>query len=95
LEQTAKSVLILDAVDEISPDYSSKVKMIIKAITDETPSNICISSGFRYRQKLEDIVEKIGFTLQPFTSENQIQYLEKYLSEVTELSNRELLTSCS
>jgi hypothetical protein len=52
---------------------------------------------------LEDIVGKFAFTLQPFTPENQIQFLEQYWSEVTEISNqgylkefaKQLLRLCS
>jgi len=36
LEQTGKMVIILDGFDEIIPDYSSKVEMLIRAIRDET-----------------------------------------------------------
>jgi hypothetical protein len=91
LVQIGKMVIILDGYDEISPYYSRKVKMLIKAIRDKTASNIWISSRFPYRQELEDIVGNFAFTLQPFTKENQIQFLEQYWSEVTEISNRENL----
>jgi biotin synthase-like enzyme len=79
LEQTAKSVLILDAVDEISPDYSSKLKMLIRAIRDKTASNICISSGFRYRQELEDIVEKNWFYITALDIRKSVPVLGKVL----------------
>jgi len=52
---------------------------------------------------LENFVGKFAFTLQQFTPENQIQFLEKYWSEVTGISNqgnlrkfaKELLSLCS
>jgi ankyrin repeat protein len=91
LEQTDNMVIILDGFDEISPHYNDKVKMLIKAIRDKTASKIRISSRFLYQQELEEIVGKFAFTLQPFTSENQIQFLEQYWSEVTEISNKENL----
>jgi hypothetical protein len=96
-------VIILDGFDEISPDHSRKVEMLIKAIRDETASKIWISSRLSYRQELEDILGKFAFTLQPFTTVNRIKFLEKYWSEVTEISNqgnlqmfaKDLLSLCS
>jgi hypothetical protein len=40
LAQTGKIVIILNGFDEISPDYSSEVKMLIRAIRNETASKI-------------------------------------------------------
>jgi hypothetical protein len=91
LEQTGKMVIILDGFDEISPDYNPKVEMLIRTIRDKTASTIWISSRFSYRQELEDIVGKFAFTLQPFTKENQNQFLKQYWIEVTEIYNQEAL----
>ena len=77
-EQTGKMVIILDGFDEISPYYTPKVDILIKTIRDNTASQIFVSSRFSYRQNLEDIVIKLAFTLQPFTLENQIEFLEMY-----------------
>ena len=87
LKETGKMVIILDGFDEISPEYNPKVEKLIKAIRDETAAKIWISSRFSYWQELEDILGRFAFTLQPFTKENQIQFLEQYWSEVTEIPN--------
>jgi len=91
LKETGKMVIILDGYDEISPFYSSKVKKLISALKDEKASKIWISSRFSCRHELEDVVEKFAFTLQPFTQEDQIQFLEQYWSEGPEMSNQENL----
>jgi ankyrin repeat protein len=88
LENTGKMVIILDGFDEIAPYYAHKVRMLISTIKDKTASKLWISSRLSHRKKLEDIVGKFAFTLQPFTSENQIQFLKQYWSEVTEISNK-------
>ena len=103
LEQTGKLVIILDGFDEISLEYSHKVERIIRVIRDETASKVWISSRFPNRQGLEDILGKFALTLQPFKPENQIQFLEQYWSEVTEISKqgnlkefaKKLLSLCS
>ena len=74
-----------DGFDEISPDYSPKVEMLIRTVRDKTTSKNWILSRFSCRQDLENIVGKFAFTLQLFTPENQIQFLEQYLGEVTEI----------
>jgi ankyrin repeat protein len=91
LEQTGKMVLLLDGLDEISPDYSSKVERLIKEIRDKTSSKIWISSRFSHRQDLEEIVVKQAFTLQPFTLENKIEFLEQYWNEVINTSKQRRL----
>jgi hypothetical protein len=40
---------------------------------------------------MEDIVGKIAFLLQPFTSENQFQFFEQYWSEGTEIFKQGIL----
>jgi len=91
LKEKGKMVIILDGFDEISPDYNPKVEKLMKSMRDETASKICISSRFSCQQELEDTVGNFAFTLQPFTRENQIQFLEQYWSEVAEISNQENL----
>jgi ankyrin repeat protein len=88
LEQTGKMVIMLDGFDEISPDYSHKVEMLIRAIRDETATKIWISSRFPNRNSLENIMGKFALTLQSFSTENQIQFLKQYWGEVIEISNK-------
>jgi len=91
LEQAGNMVIILDGFDEISPDYSGKVEILIREISDKSASKIWISSRLSYRQNLEDILGKFAFTLQPFTMENQMQFLEQYWRENIGISNQENL----
>jgi len=91
LEQTGKMVIILDGFDEISPDYSREVETLIRTIRDNTASKMWISSRFPCQQEMEDILGKLAFTLQHFTQENQIQFLEQYWSEKNEISYQDNL----
>jgi len=103
LEQRGKMVIILDGFDEISPYYTPKVDTLIREIRDKTASQILVSSRFSHRQDLEDIVIKLAFTLQPFTLENQIEFLEQYWKKAMESYNegnlrmfaKKLLSLCS
>ena len=91
LEQSGKVVILLDGFDEISPDYSPKVKKVISALKDKTSSKIWISSRFSDRQDLEDMLGKYACTLQPFTLENRYQFLKQYWSKVSGITNQENL----
>jgi len=91
LDETGKMVIILDGFDEISPDYSPKVKMLMRVIREETASKMWVSSRFSYRQNLEDIVMKLAFTLQPFQRKNQIKFLKQYWNEVMKTSKQKRL----
>jgi ankyrin repeat protein len=91
LKETGQMVIILDGFDEISPDYSRQVEMLVRTLRDKTASKIWISSRFSYRQELEDMLGKFAFTLQPFTPKNRVQFLKQYWSEVCGISNRENL----
>jgi hypothetical protein len=75
LEQTGKMVIILDGFNEISPYYTPKVNILIRAVRDKTASRILVSSRFSHWQNLKDIVIKLAFMLQPFTLEYQIEFL--------------------
>jgi hypothetical protein len=91
LEQTGKVVVILDGFDEISPDYSPKVEMLIREIRDKMALKIWVSSRSSYRKKLEKIMKKFAFTLRPFTTQNQITYLEHYWNKKIKNPNQESL----
>lgn len=88
LEQREKMVIILDGFDEISPDDSPKVTKLLRTIIDKTASKVWVSSRFSYWQDLENILIKLGYILQHFTTENQMQFLEQYWSEAIKSSNQ-------
>jgi ankyrin repeat protein len=91
LDKAGRMVIILDGFDEISTDYIPKVSILIRTITDKTASQIFVSSRFSYRQNLEDIGKKLAFTLQPFTPENQIEFLEEYWNRYIERQKEGIL----
>jgi hypothetical protein len=87
LRKTGKMVILFDGFDEISPHYTKKVNMLIRAIREKTPSQILVSSRFSQRPNLEDVLIKLAFTLQPFKRENQISFnffFQKLFKDVPE-----------
>jgi predicted NACHT family NTPase len=66
LEETGNVAVILDGFDEISSEYGFKVMTLIKKIMSEMKLMIRVASRSSDRVKLEDIMMKFAFTLQPF-----------------------------
>jgi hypothetical protein len=103
LEEEGKMVIVLDGFDEISPYYTLKVNILIRAIRDKTALQILVSSRFSCRQNFGGILIKLAFTLQPFSRENQIEFLEQYWNKDIEISKQKnlqtfaikILNSCS
>ena len=91
LNQEGKMVILLDDFDQVSPDYSPEVEMLIRAIREGTKSKIWVSSRLSCRQELEDTMINLAFTLQPFSRENQIEFLYQYWNKFMKLSNPENL----
>jgi hypothetical protein len=81
LKQTGNVAVLLDGFDEISSEYGSKFMRLIKELMSEMRLKIWVASRFSDRVKLEDIMMKLAFTLQPFNNENKITFLEKYWKE--------------
>jgi ankyrin repeat protein len=84
LKRTGNVVVILDGFDEISPEYSRKVEVLIREIKERTAAKLWVSSRSSYRLKLEEIMMKLALTLQPFTRQNQIDFLEEYWNKSVE-----------
>jgi hypothetical protein len=103
LEETGKMVIILDGFDEISPYYTPKVNILQTAIRDKNSLKDLVSSCFSHWQNLKDIVIKLAFMLQPFTLENQIEFLEqywnidikRYIEGYLQMLTEKLLSLCS
>jgi len=84
LKRTGNVVVLLDGFDEISPEYSRKVEVLIREIKERTAAKLWVSSRSSYRLKLEEIMMKFALTLQPFTRQNQIDFLEEYWNKSIE-----------
>ena len=84
LKRTGNVVVLLDGFDEISPEYSRKVDVLIREIKERTAAKLWVSSRSSYRLKLEDIMKKFALTLRPFSRQNQIDFLEEYWNKSIE-----------
>ncbi|XP_069687335.1 uncharacterized protein [Periplaneta americana] len=71
-------VVLLDGIDEVSPYFTSMVLSFIKQILEMGVSQIWITSRPLTTNVLEKELCVLPYTLQPFTIDNQVSFLEKY-----------------
>ncbi|KAJ8910028.1 hypothetical protein NQ315_003458 [Exocentrus adspersus] len=75
-------VLMLDAVDEVSDIYMKLVMdMISDFKTQKNFKNIFITTRPHLCLDLEDVLQVTAFELEPFTKEDQVNFLAKYWTE--------------
>ncbi|KAJ4440633.1 hypothetical protein ANN_08780 [Periplaneta americana] len=78
MKHMANVVVLLDGIDEISPDYTNLVLSFTKKILKMGVSQIWITSRPLQTNVLEKELCVLPYTLLPFTVDNQVSFLENY-----------------
>ena len=80
-EQAIKVVLMFDGFDEISPKYE---KTVLDLLQDLNPVNqpwleqLWVTTRPHLREVLEDKLQQLCYTLEPFSEDNQVEFLTKF-----------------
>jgi len=80
-EQAIKVVLMFDGFDEISPKYE---KTVLDLLQDLNPVNrpwleqLWVTTRPHLREVLEDKLQQLCYTLEPFSGDNQVEFLTKF-----------------
>jgi len=69
---------MLDGFDEISPYYEKTVIDLLQTLKSMSLLEFWITTRPHLRQKLEDNLQQLSYTLQPFSRENQVEFLKKF-----------------
>jgi hypothetical protein len=91
-KQKVGIIIMLDGFDEISPSYKETVIDLLEALRQTAVEQIWVTTRPHLREELEDKLQELSYTLEPFSEENQIKFLTKFwsLSDwYTEMNNRE------
>jgi len=91
-KQKVRIVIMLDAFDEISPFYKDTVIDLLQSLRQTAVEQLWVTTRPHLREDLEDKLQQLSYTLQPFSEENQIEFLTKFWSLkdwVTEIDNNE------
>jgi ankyrin repeat protein len=81
LEEATKVVLMFDGFDEISPKYKETV---LDLLQDLNPQNqhwldqLWVTTRLHLREDLEDHLQQLCYTLEPFSEESQVGFLKKF-----------------
>jgi ankyrin repeat protein len=71
---------MLDGVDEISPFYKDTVFDLLQALRQTAVEQLWVTTRPYLRNELEDKLQQLSYTLKHFSEENQVDFLTKYWS---------------
>lgn len=69
---------MLDGFDEICPHYGKTVIDLLQTLKKMSVIEFWFTTRPHLRQKLEDNLQQLSYTLEPFSRENQVEFLEKF-----------------
>jgi ankyrin repeat protein len=76
-----KFVLMLDGFDEISPHYKDTVIDLLQALRKTSVEQLWVTTRPHIKGELEDKLQQLSYTLEPFSKANQIEFLTKIWSQ--------------
>jgi ankyrin repeat protein len=69
---------MLDGFDEISPFYKETVIDLLQALRQTAVEQLWVTTRPHLREELEDEVQQLSYSLEPFSEENQLEFLLKF-----------------
>jgi hypothetical protein len=88
-----KVVVMVDGFDEISPNYKQTVLDMLQVLKQTSVEQLWVTTRPHLREELEDHLQQLSYTLQPFSEFEQVEFLKKlWLHNLNlEVSNQKLL----
>ena len=91
-EQNLRVIIMIDGFDEICPLYKETVIDLVQALRQTALEQLWITTRPHLRRELEDRLQQLSYTIEPFPEENQVEFLTKFWSLrdwFTEMNNKE------
>jgi ankyrin repeat protein len=79
-EQKVRVVIMLDGFDEICPNYEKTVIRLLQELRQTAVEQLWVTTRPHLRQELEDKLGQLSYTLEPFSEENEVEFLTKFWS---------------
>ncbi|XP_069672956.1 uncharacterized protein [Periplaneta americana] len=73
-----QTVVLLDAVDEVTPHYTSQVCFLMTSLLHMGVAQLWVTSRPMMRHHLENELAMLSHTIQPFSRVDQLSYLTQY-----------------
>jgi hypothetical protein len=80
-----KLVVMLNGFDEICPNYKETVIDMMQILKQTSLEQLWVTTRPHLKDDLEDILQQISYTLQPFSEGEQVQFLEKFWTKHLDL----------
>jgi len=79
-KQKLRIVIMLDGFDEISPFYKGTVIALLQALRQTAVEQLWVTTRTQLREELEDKLQQLSYTLEPFSEKDQVEFLTKFWS---------------
>jgi ankyrin repeat protein len=76
--EISKVVIMVDGFDEISPKYNETVIDILQVLKQTSIQQLWVTTRPHLREELEDNLQQLSYTLQPFSQVEQVECIKKF-----------------
>jgi ankyrin repeat protein len=83
-----KIIVMLDGFDVISPNYKKTVFDMLQVLTETPLEQLWVTTRPHLREELEDKLQQLSYTLQPFSKVEQVDFLKKFWYEHLNLEDK-------
>jgi len=83
--EISKVVVMVDGFDEISPYYKETVFEMLQVLKKTSLKQLWVTTRPHLKEELEDNLQQLSYTLQPFSEFEQIEFLKKFLAETSNI----------
>jgi len=77
-KQKVRIIIMLDGFDEISPFYKETVIDLLQALRQTAVEQLWVTTRPHLRKELEDKLQQLSYTLEPFSEGNKVEFLRKF-----------------
>jgi len=89
--EISKVVVMVDGFDEVCPKYKETVLDILQVLKQTSLEQLWVTTRPHLRDDLEDSLQQLSYTLQPFSESEQVQFLETFWTENLKLESANLV----
>jgi len=87
--ETNKLVVMVDGFDEISPKHKETVIEMLQVLKQTSLEQLWVTTRPHLREELEDKLQQLSYTLQPFSEFEQVEFLKKFWYENLNLEDKD------
>ena len=82
-----KLVVMVDGFDKISPIYKEAVIDMLQILKQTSLEQLWVTTRHHLKEELEDSLQQLSYTLQPFSEVEQVEFLNKFWLQTSNLED--------